>query len=153
MQEVRVPRPLRKSREINSRGVVIVNYEELYEAVRIINDFRKLIRTLNSNRSLMEAEVIEADKAFGDIRHFVENKKTDTRKRTKLIKLMKEFSDSRRRAKDGLIYTEPLMKFLSEEKGLDQKLGKIANEMEKAREKMDGRVYHPRVLKALFEED
>lgn len=130
-----------------------MNYEELYEAVRIINDFRKLIRTLNSNRSLMEAEVVEADKAFGDIRHFVENKKTDAKKRTKLIKLMKEFSDSRRRAKDGLIYTEPLMKFLSEEKSLDQKLGKVASEMEKAREKMDGRVYHPRVLKALFEEE
>ena len=130
-----------------------MNYEALYEAVRIINDFRRLIRTLEANRSMMEAEVLEADKAFGDIRHFIENKKTDPKKRTKLVKLMKEFSDQRRRAKDGLAYTDALMKFLQEEKNLDQRLGKVASDMTKVRNNMDGRVYHPRVLKELFEEE
>lgn len=130
-----------------------MDYEELYQAVNRINDFRRMIRTLEANRSMMEAEIIEADKAFGDIRHFVENKKTDAKTRTKLIKLMKEFSDQRRRAKDGLAYTEALMKFLQDEKNLDQRLGKVANDMTKVRNNMEGRVYHPRVLKELFEEE
>ena len=114
--------------------------------------FFKMLNELPSDISVNEANVKEADKAFGDIRHFCEfSYPTDRKKRTEVCKLINEYSKQRRTSKDFLSIAEPLLK---EKKDLQVALGKAIPEMRKAYKVIENeRHYNPRILNDLFKED
>lgn len=122
------------------------------EICQIISDFYEVLKDAKSDISICSATVNEADKAFGDIRHFCEfNYPTDRKMRTKICRLINEYSKERRVAKDLIDILTPLAN------GYDNnsinRMGKIVNETKKALAKTEGRAYAPRVLNELFEEE
>ena len=123
------------------------------QTVHVVDEFRKLCNELNTTKNILEEEVLEADKAFGDIRHYCELHYPTTRSgKTKVCRLIKELSDRRRAAKDALAVLAPLIEFLGENPKLCNEFGKIANGMRKQLNQIEGeRHYNPRVLKELFE--
>lgn len=123
--------------------------EQVYE---ITESFFKMLNELQSEVSVNQTNVNEADKAFGDIRHFCEfNYPTERKKRTSVCKLIRDYSKQRRESKDFLSVAEPLLK---EKKDLQLALGKAIPEMRKAYKVIENeRHYNPRVLNDLFKED
>lgn len=118
----------------------------------IVTNFQNLVKELGTIRSCCEATVNEADKAFGDIRHYCEfDYPTERKKRTKVCKLINQYSKERREAKDLLDVTESLSNLV--DTNFINRMGKIANETKKALGKTEGRSYAPRVLNELFEDD
>ena len=82
-------------------------------AAAIINAFRDLVMEIKSIDNACQTEIKEADMAFCDIRHkceidYPKNRST----RTKICRLMKEYSVRRRNAKETLEVITPLVRFL-----------------------------------------
>lgn len=122
------------------------------EICKIILDFYDVLKDAKSDISICSATVNEADKAFGDIRHFCEfNYPTERKMRTKVCKLINEYSKERRVAKDLIDVLTPLANGVGND--FINKMGKIANDTKKALAKTEGRSYAPRVLNDLFEEN
>ena len=114
--------------------------------------FFKMLNELPSDISVNEANVKEADKAFGDIRHFCEfSYPTDRKKRTEVCKLINEYSKQRRTSKDFLSIAEPLNEVRN---SLFKELNKVISNMRKAYKDIENeRHYNPRVLNDLFEKE
>lgn len=122
------------------------------EICKIILDFYDVLRDAKSDISICGATVNEADKAFGDIRHFCEfNYPTERKMRTKVCRLINEYSKERRVAKDLIDVLTPLANGVGND--FINKMGKISNDTKKALAKTEGRSYAPRVLNDLFEEN
>jgi hypothetical protein len=67
-------------------------------AVKTAAEFKKLLNEAHSILRMCDEEINEADKAFGDIRHYCELKYTsDRKKRSDVYKLIREYSIRRRR--------------------------------------------------------
>lgn len=100
-----------------------------------------------------QTEIKEADMAFCDIRHkceidYPKNRST----RTKICRLMKEYSVRRRNAKETLEVITPLVRFLDKNTHASNLIGQMANETRKALENTRrSKVYKARVLPELFE--
>lgn len=121
--------------------------------ITLLNEFRNLIKEVKQLESIYEAEINEMDKAFGDIRHFCELDYPVERKgKTKVVKLIKECSDRRRKAKDNLEILKPLIAYIDAHPKFVQDIGAVANEMKNIERKQHGRIYRPRILKELFSE-
>ena len=123
--------------------------KQVYETTEA---FFKMLNELESDISINEASVKEADKAFGDIRHFCEfSYPTERKKRTEICKLIRDYSKQRREAKDFLSVAEPL---LVVRKDLCIGINKVISNMRKAYKDIENeRHYNPRVLNELFKED
>lgn len=124
-------------------------YKEIREK---FDSFRKIIREMDSLANQWETEVKECDQVFGDIRHFCEfNKKIDRTTKSKVHKLLAEYSDRRRIAKDNLIVLEQFISFSRSNKTILNELDKIAGDIKKQVVYVEGqRYYKPRVLQELF---
>lgn len=121
--------------------------------ITLLNEFRNLIKEVKQLESIYEVEINEMDKAFGDIRHFCELDYPVERKgKTKVVKLIKECSDRRRKAKDNLEILKPLIAYIDAHPKFVQDIGAVANEMKNIERKQQGRIYRPRILKELFSE-
>ena len=131
------------------RGIEMTNQE----IVNIVTNFRDLIKTAEEDYNVQSAIVNEADKAFGDIRHYCENEyPTKSKDKTKVCKLINTYSKQRREAKDTMDVLKPLTEFLAKNRNLLNEMGRIANEMNKELKRTQGeRKYAPRVLTELFE--
>lgn len=123
--------------------------KQVYETTEA---FFKMLNELQSDISVSEANVKEADKAFGDIRHFCEfSYPTERKKRTEICKLIRDYSKQRREAKDFLSVAEPLLEV---KKDLCIGINKVIPNMRKAYKDIENeRHYNPRVLNDLFKED
>lgn len=122
-------------------------------AAAIINAFRDLVMGIKSIDKACQTEIKEADMAFCDIRHkceidYPKNRST----RTKICRLMKEYSVRRRNAKETLEVITPLVRFLDKNTHASNLIGQMANETRKALENTRrSKVYKARVLPELFE--
>lgn len=114
--------------------------------------FRQLINSAKEAANIYNAEIIEADKALGDIRHYCEfNHPISRKKETEICRLMYEYSVRRRVAKDALDVLTPLLNYLNENPKICNDIGRITNEMKRAVARVEGeRKYNPRVLTDLF---
>ena len=104
-------------------------------AAAIINAFRDLVMEIKSIDNACQTEIKEADMAFCDIRHkceidYPKNRST----RTKICRLMKEYSVRRRNAKETLEVITPLVRFLDKNTYASNLIGEMANETRKALE-------------------
>ena len=89
--------------------------EQVYE---ITEAFFKMLNELQTEVSVNQTNVNEADKAFGDIRHFCEfNYPTERKKRTSVCKLIRDYSKQRRESKDFLSIAGIWHKFSAMSKG------------------------------------
>lgn len=117
-------------------------------AAAIINAFRDLVMEIKSIDKACQTEIKEADMAFCDIRHkceidYPKNRST----RTKICRLMKEYSVRRRNAKETLEVITPLVRFLDKNTHASNLIGQMANETRKALENTRrSKVYKARVL-------
>lgn len=118
--------------------------------LKTVEDFRDLVKDVEQRVSICEAEIVEADKAFGDIRHYCELEyPTMPSKRTKVCQLIKEYSERRRRAKDELEIIKPLAEMLKKYPNLKTSICTVYNQMNNVNR--GSRYYNPRVLKDLFD--
>lgn len=122
------------------------------QVCEIVTNFYTLVKELELDRKCCATTVNEADKAFGDIRHYCEfDYPTERKQRTKVCKLINQYSKERRIAKDFLDVTEPVASLLGA--AFLNQMGRIANDTKKALSKTEGRNYVPRVLDELFKEN
>ena len=128
---------------------------DLKRVVEVVNEFRNLTNEAKTLYNALKAEEQEADKAFSDIYHYCELKyPTETKKRTKVCRLMREWGERRRKAKNGIAVLAPFVELLEKKPQLSNEIGKVANGMRSQLRQVEGvRRYNPRVIKELFEED
>lgn len=122
------------------------------EVARIVGEFRDLIKDIKSDANICSETINEADKAFGDIRHYCELKYPVKRSsKTKVCRLIHDYSLERRIAKDYLEVITPLVEYLEGHPGLVNDIGRIANQINKTSSFVNSeRKYVPRVLEDLF---
>jgi chromosomal replication initiation ATPase DnaA len=127
----------------------------IYQQVKeTFDSYRKILREIDSLANQWEAEVKECDQAFSDIRHYCEfNKKNvDRATKTKITKLLADYSERRRIAKDNLIVLNQFIAYGRSHTSVLSELDKIAGDIKKQAAYVTGqRVYNPRVLTELFE--
>ena len=123
-------------------------------AVEVAQEFKKLLSGAKQVMAMCEAEIQEADKAFGDIRHYCElHYSSDRKQHRKVCKLINEYSKRRRLAKDIEAVVRPLADFAEFEPRAKGQLEYIVNSMAKELKRVEGeRVYVPRVLDDLFKD-
>lgn len=122
------------------------------EAVKILMDFKELMNELNSIIGANEQTIVEADKAFGDLRHYCEFfYPTERKDKTKVVKLINEYSVKRRKAKDTVNILSPLNEVKIRNKTVFENLNKAINDANREYQRTLGeRKYTPRVLDELF---
>ena len=120
----------------------------LLEAVETVRKFRVLIKDIDYYLNWCSDEILTADKAFGDVRHFIElTSELDSMEENIMVQLIKNYSKSRRKAKDFKAVLEPLKELLVTHPKLDFDLGKANNEMERKYKEINSpRTYRYRVL-------
>lgn len=125
------------------------------EVVDIVTKFRDLVKTIQEDARVNESIVQETDKAWGDIRHFCEFKKTARNpQKTKLFRLIGDYGRQRRQAKNFLRVSQPLVDYIEKQPNFIKNMGTIANEMLKELKFVESEhKYSPRVLTELFEEE
>lgn len=125
------------------------DYENIMD---IISNFKTLVNELPSIVEACNAEIVEADKAFGDLRHYCELSPSLTRsQKTQVCAHMKRYSKRRRAAKDLLRLLTPIWEFMQANKPFRGAMGTIANKTNNQLQQIKGqRVYTPRVLEELF---
>ncbi len=125
------------------------------KAVETAQEFKKLLNNAKQIMSMCEAEIVEADKAFGDIRHYCElHYSSDRKKQREVCKLIHKYSNQRRFAKDVQAIMQPLADFVESAGQAKGNLEFCINNMKKELNRINGeRVYVPRVLNELFKED
>ena len=121
----------------------------LEEIVETLAKFKEVMNYVRQNHSVWDSTVQECDKAFGDIRHYCELQYPTQRKdKTKVVRLIHDFSIKRRQCKDYLEVLAPLFESsLVEEKQL-MNVNRIINQIKKNQDK--NKKYMPRVLDELF---
>lgn len=121
----------------------------LEEIVETLAKFKEVMNYVRQNHSVWDSTVQECDKAFGDIRHYCELQyPTQRRDKTKVVRLIHDFSVKRRQCKDYLEVLAPLFESnLVEEKQL-MNVNRIINQIKKNQDK--NKKYMPRVLEELF---
>lgn len=121
----------------------------LEEIVETLAKFKEVMNYVRQNHSVWDSTVQECDKAFGDIRHYCELQYPTQRKdKTKVVRLIHDFSIKRRQCKDYLEVLAPLFESsLVEEKQL-MNVNRIINQIKKNQDK--NKKYMPRVLEELF---
>lgn len=121
----------------------------LEEIVETLAKFKEVMNYVRQNHSVWDSTVQECDKAFGDIRHYCELQYPTQRKdKTKVVRLIHDFSIKRRQCKDCLEVLAPLFESsLVEEKQL-MNVNRIINQIKKNQDK--NKKYMPRVLEELF---
>lgn len=124
------------------------------EVVKTVGAFRELMNEVQEAVNICEAEIVEADKAFGDIRHFCElDYPTDRKRKTLVCQLMRDYGKRRRKAKDLLEVLKPLAELCGDKKFMNR-IGRIANEAAAAQRRVEGeRRYAPRVVEELFKKE
>jgi hypothetical protein len=126
-----------------------ITYKLVFETTE---EFRRIAREIGDSIAYWEQEVHLCDQAFGDIRHLAEKQIIDQKKRTKVFKLLREYSLRRREAKDNLGVLQPLGEFIGKHKGIWQELDGVYGKMRKEMQHVDSeRVYNPRVLPDIFD--
>ena len=121
----------------------------LEEIVETLAKFKEVMNYVRQNHSVWDSTVQECDKAFGDIRHYCELQYPTQRKdKTKVVRLIHDFSIKRRQCKDYLEVLAPLFESsLVEEKQL-MNVNRIINQIKKNQDK--NKKYMPRILEELF---
>lgn len=121
----------------------------LEEIVEVLANFKEVMNYVRQNHSVWDSTVQECDKAFGDIRHYCELQYPTQRKdKTKVVRLIHDFSVKRRECKDYLEVLAPLFESsLVEEKQL-MNLNRVINQIKKNQDR--NKKYMPRVLDELF---
>lgn len=125
---------------------------DLKQDVKTINDFKEIIKNIQETYRINNDIIVECDKAMGDVRHYCElsypTKRTD---KTKVCKLMHDYSVKRREAKDTISAIEPLVNLLKANKDFLSKFNQAINEMNKNTKRIESdKIYTPRVLTKLF---
>ena len=122
------------------------------EIVKIVDDFRNLLKSVKEDYQIESDKVNEADRAFDDIRHRCElDYPTSSKGKTKSCRLMMEYSKQRRVAKERMQVLEPLVEFANKNGAIINLLGNVANTMTKElRHTQSEKKYAPRVLTELF---
>lgn len=124
--------------------------DELLAAARTFKDAMQYIET---NAGIWSDIVNECDKAFGDIYHYCELKEYPLTgaEQQQICDLIHDYSQKRRTYKDLLAATEPLLLwYKSVSKSYFQQQ---INEASKIQAKEATRLYYPRVLHELFQDD
>jgi hypothetical protein len=126
----------------------------MYEdAVRIIADFRKLVRDVNTAISHYDDEVNHCDMAMGDIRHFFELNKVSAKKRKDISRLGNEYSTRRRIASDNLLVLRPFGEWVTNNRKTLAPMDNMYGDMLRQHSYVSNpRAYKPRVLTELFED-
>lgn len=122
------------------------------QAVQVAQDFKKLLNEVQQTLAICDAEIVEADKAFGDIRHFCEFKyPSDAKDQRKVCRLLNQYSQQRRQAKDIQDILQPLAEWLEKNSATKSNLIYALNGMDRAFKRTEGeRLYAPRVVDDLF---
>lgn len=131
----------------------MVSYDEI---VKVTDDFRNAIKQLDSVQSQLEMIITDSDKAFGDVRHFIEFKDCAFTRHEKsvLCKALKEASETRRKAKVTKEVLTPIFEYINSHKSFISDIGRLANDLKKAKEKAEKpHAYKVRVLQDLFGDD
>ena len=131
----------------------MVSYDEI---VKVTDDFRNAIKQLDSIQSQLEMIITDADRAFGDVRHYIElkNDAMTRHEKTVVCKALKNASKERREAKKTKEVLTPMFEYLSTHKSFMSDMGKLANDLKKAQSKVDApHAYKVRVLTDIFGED
>lgn len=122
--------------------------EDVY---RIVSEFRDLANECEILMRVADEDINEADKAFGDIRHYCElNYPVERHDKTRVCQLIKQYSDQRRRAKNFKEVLTPLSEFIKL-KDVSRGIGTMANSTRKKHDFINSdRRYEPRILNELF---
>lgn len=126
------------------------------EVVRVVDDFRNIVKQMESVQNILEDTIVESDKAFGDVRHYIELKDVAMTRHEKSVvcKALKNASKERREAKKTKEVLTPMFEYLSTHKSFMSDMGKLANDLKKAKNKVDSpHAYKVRVLTDIFGED
>lgn len=125
------------------------DYENIMD---IISSFKVLVNELPSIVETCNAEIVEADKAFCDLRHYCELSTSLTRsQKTQVCAHIRRYSKRRRAAKDLLRLLTPLWEYTQGNKPFRNAMGTIANKTNNQLQQIKGqRIYTPRVLEELF---
>jgi predicted glycosyltransferase len=122
------------------------------EVKQTVEDFRKIVREITPSVIYFKEEISTCDKAFSDIRHYVETNKPDRKMQRKITQLIKQYSDRRRIAKDNLLVLSPLEAFVSKQR-IWNELNTVSGEMKRQITYIEKeRHYNPRVIKDLFDQ-
>lgn len=128
---------------------------DIKAAVSTIDAYRRLANDVGHEIGACDDEIVECDKALGDIRHYVElTYPLGRTEKSKVCRLMREYCRRRRAAKDRKYVLEPLYDYLTDGKGRPNEIGKMANEINRRYEFVTGeRKYVPRVLSDIFDKE
>ena len=131
----------------------MVDYKEV---VRVVDDFRNMVKQMESVQNILEDTIVESDKAFGDVRHYIELKDVAMTRHEKSVvcRALKDASNERRKAKRAKEVLTPMFEFLSTHKSFVSDIGKLANDLKKSKQKVEApHSYKVRVLTDIFGED
>lgn len=125
---------------------------EVQEKIDILSNAKDVLNSIQELERMCADEVVECDKALGDIRHYCEiNYPTERSKKNKVCRLMRDYSVRRRKAKDTLSVIAPIIAFVKEHGKELQKFNAGINQSKKELKRIQSdRMYTPRVLKELF---
>lgn len=126
------------------------------EVVKVTDDFRNLVKQMESVQNILEDTITDADRAFGDVRHYIELKDVAMTRHEKSVvcRALKDASNERRKAKRAKEVLTPMFEFLSTHKSFVSDIGKLANDLKKSKQKVEApHAYKVRVLTDIFGED
>lgn len=131
----------------------MIDYNEVVTATI---QFRDVVKKMESLQNILEDIIQESDKSFGDIRHYIELKDTTMTRHEKTVvcRAMKTVSNERRKAKNAKDVLTPMFEYLSSHKQFMSDMGRLANDLKKAKEKVEKpHAYRVRVLTNIFGEN
>ena len=128
----------------------MIDYNEIVDAT---DNFRNALKQLESVQNQLDSIITEADQKIGDCRHFIELKDTAMSRHEKSVvcRAIKEATIERRQAKQAKDVLTPVFEYLAKNKAFLSDIGKLANDLKKAKNKAEmPHMYRVRVLTELF---
>ena len=123
--------------------------------LKVLDDFRKSLRDMDTIRNQLNDIIHEADSAIGDCRHKLEIDYPTTRKeRTAICKVIRDYGIERRKAKNAEQVLNELFAFADNHKQLINELDNLYGKIKKAKESVEKeKLYKVRVLTEMFGEE
>lgn len=109
-----------------------------------IEDFLNFLRDCDMKYHMAEADEQEANNETQDILHNLELEEHDYRDFARLSKELKAIRKKRRKAKDMMEITAPILEWVEGHRAETKSLERLLGDVRKAERKMENRTYIPR---------
>lgn len=117
------------------------------EVSRQIDDFLQFLRDCEQRYHMAEAEEQETNNLTQDILHSLELEDHDYHGFARLSKELREIRQSRRRAKDTMDMTAPVLDWADKNRNFIKSLEQLLGTVRKAEKRTENRIYTPKARK------